>query len=146
MTVWRWLGSVVILAGLMVLVGANLSVIAQDKDKKTDTKNKDAKTDTSKKDDGKKDEKKPETKKEEKKAEPKDEPGKTRLTWKAFEPKSVFYQTLETNTTQDMKVMGQEISQKQSQTFYLKWTAEDKTKDGNYVVTQEIIGLKMSIN
>ena len=45
-----------------------------------------------------------------------------------------------------MKVMGQDISQKQSQTFYLKWTAEDKTKDGNYVVTQEIIGLKMSIN
>ena len=44
-----------------------------------------------------------------------------------------------------MKVMGQEISQKQKQTFYLKWTAEDK-KDGNYVVTQEIIGLKMNIN
>src|SRR5262249_26989432 len=72
-------------------------------------------------------------------------PGEVRLEWKAFDPKTVFYQELVTNTTQDMKVMGQEISQKQSQTFYLKWTADEK-KDGNYVVTQEIVGLKMNIN
>jgi hypothetical protein len=42
-------------------------------------------------------------------------------------------------------VMGQKIDQDQRQTFYLKWTAEDK-KDGNYVVNQEIIGLNMDIN
>src|SRR5207253_6018626 len=41
--------------------------------------------------------------------------------------------------------MGQKIDQDQRQTFYLKWTAEDK-KDGNYVVNQEIVGLNMNIN
>jgi hypothetical protein len=143
MTVWRWFGSLVFMAGLLVLVGANLSVTAQDKDKKKDDAQKDgaAKKDETKKDEAKKDE----VKKDEKKEQPKVEPGKELLVWKAFEPKTVFYQELVTKTTQDMKVMGQEISQKQSQTFYLKWTADDK-KDGDYVVTQEIIGLNMNIN
>jgi hypothetical protein len=127
MTVWRWFGSLVFVAGLLVLAGANLAVTAQDKDKKKD--------DTAKKEDPKKDEpKKEDVKKDDR-----------NLVWKAFDPKSVFYQELVTKTTQDMKVMGQEISQKQNQTFYLKWTAGDK-KDGNYVVTQEIIGLNMNIN
>jgi hypothetical protein len=133
MTVWRWFGTLVFAAGLLVLVGANWQVAAQDKDKKGETKK-----DETKKDEGKKDE----TKKQDA---PKLEPGKVQLVWKAFEPKSVFYQELTTKTTQDMKVMGQEINQKQNQTFYLKWTAEDK-KDGNYVVTQEIVGLNMDIN
>ncbi|MCI0640028.1 MAG: DUF6263 family protein [Gemmataceae bacterium] len=69
-----------------------------------------------------------------------------KLEWKAFEKGKPFYQELTTKTTQDMKVMGQEISQKQEQTFFIKWTAEDKDKAGNYVVTQEIIGVKMKID
>jgi hypothetical protein len=132
MTVWRWFGSLVFMAGLLVLVGANLSVTAQDKDKKVEPK----KDDTSKKDDAKKaeDVKKDETKKDDR-----------NLVWKAFDPKTVFYQELVTKTTQDMKVMGQEIRQEQNQTFYLQWTADDK-KDGSYVVTEEIKGLNMKIN
>src|SRR5437016_5093374 len=136
MTVWRWFGSLVFLAGLMVLVGANLAVTAQEKDKgkKDDTAKKD---DATKKDETKKSDetKKPdETKKDDR-----------NFIWKAFEPKSVFYQELVTKTKQEMTVMGQKIDQDQRQTFYLKWTAEDK-KDGNYVVNQEIIGLNMDIN
>ncbi len=151
MAVWRWFGSLMCMAALMVLVGGSLSVTAQDKDKKVEKKD-EPKKDEPKKEEPKKVEPKAEPKKDEpkkeepKKEEPKVEAGKTLLTWKAFEPKSVWYQTLVTKTNQDMKVMGQEISQKQDQTFYLKWTAEDKTKDGNFVVTQEIVGLKMSIN
>jgi hypothetical protein len=72
--------------------------------------------------------------------------GKERLIWKAFTPNTVFYQELVTDTTQDMTVMGQEIRQKQTLTFYLKWTAREKTRDGNYVVSLQIIGLKMNIN
>src|SRR5207302_11266989 len=67
------------------------------------------------------------------------------LVWKAFEPKAVFYQELVTHTKQQMLVKGQKIDQDQSQTFYFKWTADGK-KDGNYIVTQEILGFKMNIN
>jgi hypothetical protein len=72
--------------------------------------------------------------------------GKERLIWKAFRPKTVFYQELVTTTTQDMTILGQEIIQKQTQTFYLKWTAREKTREGNYVATLEIIALKMNID
>ena len=68
-----------------------------------------------------------------------------KLVWKAFDPKTVFYQKLVTNTTQDMKVMGQDIQQKQEQTFFIKWTGQDKNKEGYFVVTQEIVGVKMKI-
>jgi hypothetical protein len=156
------------LAALMVVIGGNLAVIAQDakkdavkdgkKDetkktdsgKKDDAKKDDGKKDDSKKDDSKKDDsKKDDGKKDDSKKEPKKEDTKTEApkgwAWKAFDPGTVFYQELVTNTTQEMKVMAQDITQKQEQTFYLKWTAKDK-KDGNYVVTQEIVGLKMKIN
>lgn len=68
-----------------------------------------------------------------------------KLVWKGFEPKSVFYQTLTTKTTQNMTVMQQEITQTQEQTFYIKWTGEEKTKEGNWVVTQSIEGVDMKI-
>ena len=71
---------------------------------------------------------------------------KETLLWKAFRPQAVFYQELVTSTTQEMLIMGQEIRQKQTQTFYLKWTAGAKTTEGNHVVTLAIIGLKMNIN
>src|SRR5580692_2736782 len=91
MIVWRWLGMAVCLFSSMLLVGGNFSATAQDKDKKADTKKDDTKKET-KKDEAKKDEgKKDETKKPEL---PKDEPGKTRFVWKAFEPKSEWYQEL----------------------------------------------------
>jgi Family of unknown function (DUF6263) len=169
MNVWRWIGCMIFTTGLLVLVGANLSVTAQDKGsdpaKQADPKKPaDAKpADPQKPADAKPADAKPadpqksaETKPAEpakqaepaKKAEPQAAPkaGEVRLTWKAFDPKTVFYQKLETTTVQDMTVMGQKITQNQKQTFYLKWTAEDKNAKGDYVVTQEIVDLNMSIN
>src|SRR5579863_1781942 len=132
MNVWRWFGSMVFTAGLMVLIGANLSVTAQDKkveEKKAEEKKAEPqKVDAPKKDETKKDEAK---KDEPKKEAPKVEAGKERLFFKAFDSKTPFYQELVTSTTQEMTVMGQAISQKQKQVFYLKWTPEDK-KDGNF--------------
>ncbi len=71
--------------------------------------------------------------------------GGDKLVWKAFDAKSVFFQELLTETTQDMKVMNQDIQQKQKQTFVIKWTGEGKNKDGDWVVTQEIVGVHMKI-
>lgn len=67
--------------------------------------------------------------------------------WKAFSKKgNVFYQVVTTDTDQTMKVMGQEVTQKQNQTFYIEWTANEPNKDGSWNVSQKIIGIKMKIN
>ncbi len=66
--------------------------------------------------------------------------------WKAFAPKSEFYQELKTETTQTMKVMGQEVKQTQEQIFYLKWTGQEPAKDKDLVVQQKIIGVNMKID
>jgi hypothetical protein len=76
----------------------------------------------------------------------KDDKGGNKLEWKAFNKGVVFYQELTTETEQKMKVMGQEVTQQQKQTFFLKYTGEDATKEGNLVVTQEIIGVVMNID
>jgi hypothetical protein len=69
----------------------------------------------------------------------------TTFVLKAFEPKGkTFYQSITTKTKQVMKVMGMEVTQEQAQTFYLSWTPEE-IKDGNLVVKQKIIGVKMDI-
>jgi len=71
----------------------------------------------------------------------------TELKWTAFDKAKEFYQETTTNTKQDMTVMGMDITQDQSQTFYMEWKPEkDKDKDGNWVVVQKIIGVKMTIN
>src|SRR5262245_34320332 len=44
-----------------------------------------------------------------------------------------------------MKVMGQDVSQKQTQTFYFSWTPKEQDKDGNWTIIQKIIGVKMTI-
>jgi Family of unknown function (DUF6263) len=56
-----------------------------------------------------------------------------------------FYQEVTTETKQDMTVMGMKISQTQKQTFYFSWTPKDKDKDGNWIVTQKIEGVKLDI-
>ncbi len=66
--------------------------------------------------------------------------------WKAFSKKDAkFYQELTTETTQNMKVMGQEVKQEQKQTFYIEWTAGEPKGD-EWFVSQKIIGVKMNIN
>jgi hypothetical protein len=125
MNLWRWFGSLLVLASLAGLVG--LPALAQDKDKKED--------------------KKKEDKKEEKAQEKAKNGGGDTLEWKAFNKGAKpFFQELTTETEQKMKVMGQEVTQKQKQTFYLQYTPEEPTKEGHYVVTQEIIGVKMNID
>jgi hypothetical protein len=66
--------------------------------------------------------------------------------WKAFEKGKVFYQELKTETTQNMKVMGQDVKQTQVQTFIIEWTGLEPTKDGNLVVQQKIKGVDMKID
>jgi hypothetical protein len=65
------------------------------------------------------------------------------LKWK-FEKGKTFYQELTTDTKQKMTVMGMEIPQNQKQTFYFSWTPVEE-KDGNWIIKQKIIGLKMDI-
>ena len=71
--------------------------------------------------------------------------GQEKVEWTALEGKDSFYQELVTKTEQTMKVQDQTNKQTQNQTFVFKWTPVKKDGD-NYVVTQEIIIIKMDIN
>jgi hypothetical protein len=70
--------------------------------------------------------------------------GPTRLEWK-FEANKTFYQTMTTDTTQKMKVMGMQVDQAQNQTFVFSWTALERTTDGSWTVRQKIEAAKMHI-
>jgi hypothetical protein len=72
------------------------------------------------------------------------DPTKVTLAWK-FEKGKTFYQTMKTTTTQSMKVMNNDVTQKQEQTFYFSWTPE-KEEGGKWVLTQKILGVKMDID
>jgi len=68
----------------------------------------------------------------------------TKLAWK-FEKDKTFYQTMETETNQTMKVMGSDIKQNQKQTFYFSWTPVKQDGD-SWEIDQTILGVKMTIN
>jgi hypothetical protein len=68
---------------------------------------------------------------------------KIELKWK-FEKGKAIHQELTTDTTQDMKVMGMEVKQKQKQTFYFSWTPVEQ-KDKDWIIKQKIEGVKMDI-
>jgi hypothetical protein len=71
--------------------------------------------------------------------------GGPKLVLEAFKPKGKpFYQEMTTETTQVMKVMQMEVTQKQKQTFWVSWTPQEM-KDKDCVVKQKIIGVKMDI-
>ncbi len=74
---------------------------------------------------------------------PKD-PTKVTLKWE-FVKGQTFYQTMKTTTTQTMKVMNNDVTQKQEQTFYFSWTPE-KEEGGKWVLAQKILGVKMDID
>lgn len=89
---------------------------------------------------------------EPKKTEPKKEAagkdkdaGKPTLAWK-FETSKPFYQTMTTKTDQTMKVMNNDVTQKQTQTFYFSWTPLEKLPDGKWKLEQKILGVKMDID
>lgn len=141
MNVRRLFGISLLLLAAVCFVGSGSFVSGQDK-KKDETKK-----DESKKDEGKK---KDEQKKEEaKKQEPVKEqakPSGDAWQFKAFEPASKpFYQVQTTTTKQKIKVMGQEVTQDQSQTFVILWTPKPM-KDKDWVVDQKIVGVKMNID
>jgi hypothetical protein len=69
------------------------------------------------------------------------------VTFDAFKPKSKpFYQLQKTKTKQDMKVMGQVVTQTQEQSFLIEWTPQDANATNDFVVAQKIKGVKMEIN
>ncbi len=74
-------------------------------------------------------------------AQDKDKPAE--LKWK-FEKGKTFYQELKTETDQKMKVMGMDVNQKQTQTFYFSWTPVEQ-KDKDWIIKQKIEGVKMDI-
>jgi hypothetical protein len=73
----------------------------------------------------------------------KDKDKPVELKWK-FEKDKTFYQELTTETKQDMKVMGMDVKQKQTQTFYFSWTPVEQ-KDKDWIIEQKIEGVKMDI-
>src|SRR5579884_149256 len=92
------------------------------------------------KDDKNKDSKQTEAKKEDAKGS-----GQSKLEWK-FEKGKPFYQTMTTTTDQTMKVMNNDVTQKQSQTFYFSWTPQEQMPDGKWKLEQKILGVKMDID
>jgi hypothetical protein len=121
-----------LLAGLVVLgalVCMTVPVSAQ-KEKEKGKKEKDK----GKKDKGKKDKEKPKEGKDK----------AITLKWKFKEGKT-FYQTMTTTTKQTMKVMNNDVTQTQEQTFHFSWTPV-KEKDNKWTIKQKIEGVKMNID
>jgi len=72
--------------------------------------------------------------------------GQDKITWKVFEKDAKpFYQTVETDTTQELKVQEMTFKQQQKQTFLMEWTPKGE-KDGNITVEQRIVGVKMKLD
>jgi phage tail tube protein FII len=85
-------------------------------------------------------------KKEDPKKEDKKDDGKAELKWK-FEEGKTFYQEMSTETKQSMQVMGANITQKQSQTFWFSWKPEKfDTEKKTWTVKQKIEGVKIEID
>jgi hypothetical protein len=144
------LGISVFLLGIVCFISEVNHADGQDKDKKDKAADvgKDKKADEGKDkkaDEGKdkKEEKKPETKQPEK-VEPKTTISGDTFEFKAFKGKP-FYQVQKTTTSQKIKVMSQEVTQDQSQTFIIQWTPKEKVGN-DYVVVQKIVGVKMTID
>jgi hypothetical protein len=128
------------LMAVTCFVGGRMPALAgdkgKDKDKKQETKAGEKETKAGEKKEQKQEEKKGETAKPGEKAE-----------FKAFDPSSgPFFQEVDTNTTQKMKVMGQDVTQVQEQKFYIEWTPLPKDKDGNFEVKQKVKAVKMKID
>jgi hypothetical protein len=70
---------------------------------------------------------------------------KVNLAWK-LEKDKPFYQELTTTSNQSIKVMGQEVTQKQTQTFYFSYTPNAVDSNGNWTVTQKVEGVKITVD
>jgi hypothetical protein len=67
------------------------------------------------------------------------------LKWK-FEVNKTFWQEMTTTTDQTMKVMGTDVKQTQTQTFWFAWTPQKNNADGSWEIEQKIVGVKMTID
>ena len=147
MNLWRWSGALFLVFGAACMVSSQLPVHAGG-DKKEPEKGK------QEPEKGKQEEKKATDTKDAKDAKGKEEvktPAPAgagdALKLSAFDGKKApIYQELKTVTTQKITVQGQEVNQNQDQTFIVQWTPQDKDKDGNYVVKQQILAVNMKID
>ncbi len=73
---------------------------------------------------------------------PKDAPQKFDL---KLEKDKKFYEVINTDVTQVIKVMGQDLTQSQKSTFYFKWTPV-KQEGEKWVLEDELEGVKMNID
>jgi uncharacterized protein DUF6263 len=69
---------------------------------------------------------------------------KANLIWK-FEKDKTFYQKMTTETHQTMKVLTNDVTQTQKQTFDFSWTPTAQNSD-DWTVTQKIVGVQMDID
>lgn len=69
---------------------------------------------------------------------------KVNLVWK-LEKDKTFYQKMTTVTKQTMKVLNNDVSQTQNQTFIFSWTPTKQDGD-NWTVVQKIVGVQMDID
>ncbi len=67
------------------------------------------------------------------------------LRWR-FQLDKPFYQIVTTETKQDMTIMQMKVSQSQKQTFYFRWTPIGRDENGNWIIKQKIIGVKMDLD
>ena len=69
---------------------------------------------------------------------------KATLAWK-FEKDKTFFQKMTTETHQTMKVLNNDISQTQKQTFVFSWTPTEQKGD-DWTVKQKIVAVQMDID
>ncbi|MBI3406734.1 MAG: hypothetical protein HY040_00055 [Planctomycetes bacterium] len=62
-----------------------------------------------------------------------------------FEKDAAFYTLDHSTTAQVIHVMGQEITQKQDQTFAIRWNARGLDCEGNLIVNAKILAIKMRL-
>jgi hypothetical protein len=70
--------------------------------------------------------------------------GEVTLKWEFQKGKS-FFQEMTTSTKQTMKLMGQDLSQTQKQTFVFSWTPKEQNKDKNWIIVQKIEAIQMEV-
>lgn len=70
---------------------------------------------------------------------------KVNLSWK-LEKDKPFFQEMRTTANQSMKVMGQDVTQKQTQTFFFSFTPVSVDDNGNWTIKQKIEGVIITID
>ncbi|MCX7701541.1 MAG: DUF6263 family protein [Gemmataceae bacterium] len=70
---------------------------------------------------------------------------KVNLSWK-LEKDKPFFQEMRTTANQSMKVMGQDVTQKQTQTFIFSFTPVSVDDNGNWTIKQKIEGVIITID